>query len=107
MFYAEVYAIARALPVLEQRQENGRRYTVFVNSTSAVDRVRADHIGPGQTFAVAATEGCTKIIARDNEVTIRWVPAHHGAPGNEKAYKYTKAVAEGTSPDSKVPGKLQ
>ena len=41
-------------------------------------------IGPGQSFTVESIDNCSRIIARLNEVHIRWVPAHHGAPGNEK-----------------------
>ena len=85
------------------RQESGRRYTVFVDPTAAIDRVRSDSIGPGQRFAVATIEACIRILARDNEVSIRWVLAHHRALGAEKADEYAKAAAEGGEPDSAVP----
>ena len=42
VFDAEVHAIYQALEVLDRRQESGRRYTIFVDSTSAIDRVRSD-----------------------------------------------------------------
>ena len=45
VFDAEVYAIAQALSVMDQRRGSGRRYTVFVDSTSAIGRVRSDSIG--------------------------------------------------------------
>ena len=35
-------------------------------------------MGPGQRFATAAMEVCGRVTARDNEVTISWVPAHSG-----------------------------
>ena len=57
VFDAEVFAIYRALHVLAQRQESGRRYTIFVYSTAAIDRIRSDATGPGQRFAVASMEG--------------------------------------------------
>ena len=68
---------------------------MFVNSTSAINRVRDDALGPGQRFGVAAIEVCSRILARDNEVTIRWVPAHSGASGNEVADEYAKSAATG------------
>ena len=48
VFDAEVFAIYQALRAIEQRQERGRSYTIFVDSTSAIDRVRDDELGPGQ-----------------------------------------------------------
>ena len=98
-----MYAIFQALSIINQRQERGHRYTVFVDSTAAIDRVRSDSIGPGQGFAIAAIEAYTRIISRSNEVAIRWVPAHQGVPGNEVADEYAKAAAEGGQPDSDVP----
>jgi hypothetical protein len=88
---------------IEQRQERGRQYTVFVDSTSAITRVRDDDLGPGQRFAVAAIEVCSRIIANDNSVTIRWVPAHSGATGNEVADRYAKSAATGEEPVEAIP----
>ena len=103
VFDAAVYAISRAPSIIDQRQERGHRYTVFVDSTSAIDRVRSDSIGPGQCFAVTAIEACARIMSRSNEVSIRWVPAHQGVLGNEKADEYAKASAEGGRPGNDVP----
>ena len=107
VFDAEVYAIAQAIEVIDQKQERGHQYTIFVDSTSAVDRIRTDAIGPGQSFGIVAIEGCSRVMSRDNEITVRWVPAHHGVPGNEKADEYAKAAAEGERPDSTVPDELR
>ena len=59
--------------------------------------------GPGQRFAVAAIEVCSRIRMRDNEVTIRWVPAHSGAAGNEAADRYAKSAATGKDPVEDIP----
>lgn len=59
-------------------------HTISMDSTMAIE-IRSDSIGPGQGFAVTAIEVCTRPRERDNEVTIRWVPAHQGVLGNEKA----------------------
>ena len=93
VFGAETFAIYQALRIVDQRQESGHGYTVFVDSTAAIYRVRTDALGPGQRFAIAAMEVCGRVLARDNEVTIRWVPAHSKAAGNEKADELTKAAA--------------
>ena len=94
-FDTETFAIYQALRALDQRQERGRRYSIFVDSTSAIARVRSDDQSPGQRFATAAIEVCTRILTRDNELTVRWVPAHSGATGNEVADRYAKAAAIG------------
>ena len=52
---------------------------------------------------MAAIEVCSRILARDNDVTIRWVPAHSGATGNEVADRYAKSVATGGAPVEEIP----
>ena len=47
---------------------------------------------------MAAIETCSRITARDNSVTIRWVPAHSEAAGNEVADRYAKSAAIGEEP---------
>ena len=71
--------------------------------------MRTDAIGPGQRFAIAAMEVCGRVFARDNEVTIRWVPTHHGIQGNEKADEFAKAAAGRAAPccDDDVPDELR
>ena len=71
VFDAEVFAVWRALRALEQRNERDRRYTIFVDSTAAITRVRDDARGPGQRFGVAAIEVETRLPAAGNPVTIR------------------------------------
>ena len=56
VFDAEVFAVWQALRALEQRSESGRDHTIFVDSTSAITRVRDDARGPGQRFGVATIE---------------------------------------------------
>ena len=92
---------------MNQRQESDCSYTVFVDSTSEIDRVRTDGIGPGQRFAGVAIESCSQIMSRANIATLRWVPAHQGVAGNEKADKFAKAAAENNIPDSAVPDELR
>ena len=103
VFDAEVFAIYQALRVIDQRQETGRNYTIFVDSTSAIERIRTDYLGPGQQFAIAAIEVCIRIMSRQNKVTICWVPAHHAIQGNETADTMAKIAAEGTHLEYNVP----
>ena len=75
VFDAEVFAVWKALRALEQRNNRDREYTIFVDSTSAIARVRGDARGPGQRFGGSAIEVGTRLVAAGNEVTIRWAPA--------------------------------
>ena len=70
---------------------------------AAIDRVRADTSGPGQRLAIATLEVCARVLARDNDVTIRWVPAHHRVTSDEIADDFAKAAAEGSAPRDDVP----
>ena len=71
-------------------------------TTSDIDQVRTNTHGPGQRFAIAAMEVCGRVLARDNEVTIHWVAAHHGVAGNERADEYAKAAASRSIPSRAV-----
>ena len=55
-FDAEAFSVWQALGSLEQRSERDREHTIFVDSTSAITRVRDDARGPGQRFGIAAIE---------------------------------------------------
>lgn len=96
-------AIPQALSIFDQSQGSGHRYTVFVDSTVAIYRVRSDGVGRGQRFAIASVESCARILARGNEVAIKWVPVHQGVFGSEKADEYAGSAAEWKEPDSAVP----
>ena len=45
-------------------------------------------------------EVCDRIRARDNGITVCWVPAHSGAQGNKIADQYAKAAAARSAPCS-------
>lgn len=54
-----------------RRQESGRQYTTFVDSTAAAGRVRTDALGLGQRLAISTAEVCARIRERPKAVTIR------------------------------------
>ena len=66
VFDAEVFCIYQALRLVDRRQESGRRYTIFVDSTAAIEQVRTDALGPGPAHAIAAMESCNRILGYDN-----------------------------------------
>ena len=46
-------------------------------------RALSDALGPGQQWARAIIELATRLVSRNNEVLILWVPAHAGVQGDE------------------------
>lgn len=103
MFDAEVYAVNRAFSTLHERQESGRRYPIFSDSTAAIDKVRTDTLGPGKRFALAVPEVFSRIMARENELTVRWAPASSTAASDEKADEFSRAAANKSAPREEVP----
>ena len=73
-----------------------------MDSTAAIDRIRTDKASSGQRFAIAAASVCAGILTGNSDVTVRWVPAHHGILGNEKADEFAKADAFRTNPRGSV-----
>lgn len=95
VFDAELYALYQAAKTFEAREEEGRSYTILSDSTAAIKRIRSDETGPGQRFAIAIMEVCDRLASRGNGLTVRWVPSHLGAEGNEVADEWAKMAAEG------------
>ena len=85
VYEAEVYAIYRALKIIDQRGEDGHQFTISSYSASAVDRTCSDTMDPSQRLAIAIHEVGERIVGHNNTVTTRWVPAHQGVEGNEVA----------------------
>ena len=75
IFDGEVFAIYQALLWIEGHQGTGGRFTIFADSTAAIERrARTDALSPGKRFAAAAIEVCDRILARGDQVTIRLGP---------------------------------
>ena len=94
-FDAETFAIYQVLEICDDDQRSSHRYTISSDSQAAIQRIRSDGPGPGQHWARAVTEVCTRLMARENEVTVLWVPAHSAIEGNEVADVYAKEAAVG------------
>ena len=95
VFDAEVYAIYQALRIFEERGQSGEKYTVFPDCQSAIRRALSDALGPGQQWARAIIELATRLISRNNEVLILWVPAHARVQGDEVVDSMAKEAAAG------------
>ena len=53
VFDAEVFAILRAVRLLNERGESGRGYTIFSDPQAAISRIQHDRCGPAQSLAKA------------------------------------------------------
>ena len=95
VFDAEIFAIGRALEIINERSERGKRYTIFSDSQAAISRAQHDRVGAGQTLAINAINTAGAIADRGNILTFRWTPSHSGIVGNERADKAAKRAAEG------------
>ena len=95
VFDAEVFAIYQTLKVCDNDQYSNHRYAVFSDSQSAIQCIRYDTLGPGQQWARAAIEICSRLVSRQNEVSILWIPTHAGVEGNEMADQFAKEAAGG------------
>ena len=105
VFDAETVAIYQALKILDRQRTTGQQYTIFSDSQAAIQRIRTDSVGPGQQWARAALEVYARLAARDNEVTIRWVPAHSGVVGNEMVDGFAKEAASSQRHRAPGPGR--
>lgn len=50
---------------------------------------------PGHQWARAAIDIRSHLVSRQNEVEVRWIPAHAGVTGNEMADQYAKEAMSG------------
>ena len=94
---AECAAIARALAVAAERAKGHKLGTVriFTDAQAAITRMTHDEPGPGQTYALQASQAIAALRRQEPavEIEIRWCPAHKGVPGNEAADGWAKLAA--------------
>ena len=101
-FDAEVFILLRAVGLLCDRGESGKRYTIFSDSRAAVSRIQHDRCGPTQALAKAVIARTDELAEWGNTLTFRWTPSHEGVAGNEQADEAARLAAEGEG-DRAVP----
>ena len=70
-FDAELFAIHRAMKAFLERQETGVAYTIFSDSTVAIEQVLTGRAGPGNALARAVVELERPLVERQFSITIR------------------------------------
>ena len=67
----EVFAILRAIRLLNETGESGRNYTIFLNPQAAISRVQHNRCGPAQALVKAAIAIDDDLCERNNALTIQ------------------------------------
>ena len=82
----ELTAIVRGLEILALRDGPGSRFRIFTDSQAAMQRLRSDNSGPGQSLARRGILLAQAIVSwRQSSVSVHWVPGHSGVEGSEMA----------------------
>ena len=71
VFDAEVFAILRAVRLLNKRGEEGQAYTIFSGSQTAVSQIQHDDCGPAQALARVVIDMTYEPRRRGNSITVR------------------------------------
>lgn len=85
-----LYVIHEALWMSTSWVTQGRRYTVFADVQSAIQRCAFDILVPSQGLAIKIIFKASRMIENRNMIKIRWVPGYKGIPGNEEADRMAK-----------------
>ena len=95
MFDAELYAVVMAIKQAAQRGTiRNQRVVVFTDSQATLTRIQSDQEGPGQNLTKMLFHWEQRLEARGANIEYRWVPAHKGVPGNERADYLAKFATE-------------
>ena len=64
VYDAELYALYQAAKIFDERNDRDQTYTILSDSAAAIGRAKSDEMGPGQRFAVAIIEVCSRLLSR-------------------------------------------
>ena len=96
VFLAEVQAINCCATL--NLEQNIRNRTIYINSDSksALEALQSSEITSGK---VLETVNSLNSLGKWNKLKIRWIPAHKGLDGNEKADSLAKAATKMYGPE--------
>lgn len=87
VFQAEVHAIQRCAKYIVQQEFVNKQIVICSDSMAAIKSINA-YSTTSKVVKEAKTE--LKKLCNDNNVNIRWIPAHEGYEGNERADECAK-----------------
>ena len=91
VFDAELFTFYQVAKTSGSRNESGQDYHPVGFNDGNHTRYDA---GPGQRFAIATREACSRLLSWGSNVALRWVPSHEGIGGNEAADGWAREAAE-------------
>ena len=94
VFQAETFAVGRAAKILNEAGTFGQR--VIINCDSQATILAVDKTKIKSKSTNMAIKELNK-LGEDNQVVLRWIPAHKGYAGNEKADSLAKEGSNGLS----------
>lgn len=92
VYQSEVFAINEVAQHLLDKETRNCSIIIHSDSRAALDTLHKKFINSAQVRDTIET--LNRLAAQDNTVTLRWVKAHVGHPGNEKADELAKQGAD-------------
>ena len=89
VFQAELIAITRAAEIMNEKRITDKIIYIWSDSKSSIDALASIKT---KTRTVSIAIQTLNKLATNNKVTIAWIKAHIGIPGNERADELAKAA---------------
>jgi ribonuclease HI len=89
-FHTEIYAILQCAYENIRRDFKNKQILIFSDSQTALKELRVPKV---ISRLVAECQDALFALANLNEVTLNWVPGHHGILGNEEADKVARQAS--------------
>lgn len=99
VFQSEILAIKMCVDELLRRRTRGRRISICADSWAALCSLASPSI---VSRIVRECKAALNVLGLESEVTLYWVPAHVGIPGNEKADALAKRGTSILEPTAQV-----
>lgn len=98
IYASELYGIYRAVWDIQCRPDLGssrwKTFTIYTDNQSALKSLYKIAYQSGQILLIAIRQSILNITKRGHEVQFRWIPAHSGIPGNERANLLARQTTE-------------